>query len=616
MVFKNERGVTKLMMQTLRDKMKYIIIATGIAFAITIVVSWGMGGFKNSTQAEKGIVGIINGHKIQYRQFYMMLDQQIKQAQEQSGGQIDEYRLRSIRDQTWNQLVQEVLVGEEIQRLGFQATPQEIVFRLRNNPPEAIRAHEAFQTDGQFDVAKYHQALNDPQNYDVWRPLEYELLNQIPMEKLYRQILLSVLVTESEAREAYRLENEKVKVQYLFYDPSQIEIDSTAVSDADIVDYYNKNKDQDYKESEKRKIRYVLLEAKPSSEDSAQTWDEAREIAQLLQQGSDFEEFAREYSKDQGTAEKGGDLGFFGKGAMVKPFEDAAFSAKIRDIVGPVQSQFGLHIIQVLARKQEAGETQVHARHILLKFETGSDTYDDLKNQAQDLYEEIHRTKGKYFKEAVDRIGLTVQETPFFQKGRFIPGIGMAGRLNFEVFNNKKNWYSEPMYADENMVLFQISEIQKEHFKPLEEVKSQIRAKIEQEKKKDEAAMLCHKASQKIQSGKDMETISLEDSIKIEETDLFSLQSYISKIGRDAKFSGAAFRLHPGEISGPIEGERGSYIIRVTEKKEFDESTFESVKESKMQTLLQQKQQRAYMAWYNELQEKAKIQDFRDQFFN
>jgi len=604
------------MMQTLRKKMKYIIITTGVAFVATIIFSWGMGGFKDRSQAEQGIIGIVNGQKIQYRHFYMVLDQKVKEARELSGSQLDDYRLRSIREQTWNQMVQEILVAQEVQRLGIQATPQEIVFRLRNNPPETIRNHESFQTDGQFDIAKYHQALNDPQNYNIWLPLEYEMQNQIPMEKLYRQILASVRVTESEVKESYRIENEKVKTQYIFFDSNQIQLDSTAVSESDILAYFNEHKDEEYKEPEKRKINYLVLEAKPSSDDSTQTWDEAREILQLLQQGSDFEEFAREYSKDQGTAEKGGDLGFFGKGAMIKPFEDAAFSAKIRDIVGPVQSQFGLHIIQVLARKKEAGETKAHARHILLKFETSTDTYDNLKIKAENLYNEMKRTKGKHFKEVVERVGLTVQETPFFQKGRFIPGIGMAGRLNQAAFSKRKNWYSEPMNAEENIVLFQITEIQKERFKVLEDVQSRIRNKLELEKKKEEAALLCSLTSQKIKAGNDLETVAFEDSLTIKETDMFSLQSYISGIGRDAKFAGAAFQLQVGEVSEPVQGDRGSYIIRVTERNEIDESAFESIKQSKQQTLLQQKQQRVYMAWFNDLRDQAKIKDFRDQFYN
>jgi len=604
------------MMQTLRDKMKYIIITTGVAFVATIIFSWGMGGFKNRSQAEKGIIGIVNGQEIQYRHFYMVLDQQLKQAREQSGGQLDEYRIRSIREQTWNQMIQEILIAQEVRRLNIQATPQEVVFRLRNNPPEAIRNHESFQTDGKFDIAKYYQALNDPQNYNVWLPLEYEMQNQIPMEKLYRQILASVRVTESEARESYRLENEKVNVQYVFYDPNKVDLDSNAISEKEILNYYDKHKEEEFQEPEKRKIQYVLLETKPSSEDSTETWTEANDILRLLQEGADFEEFAREYSEDAGTAEKGGDLGFFGKGAMVKPFEEAAFSAKIRDIVGPVHSQFGLHIIQVLARKKEAGETQVHARHILLKFETSTDTYDDLKSKAEDLYNDVKRTKGKLFKEVFERVGMTVKETPFFQKGRFIPGIGMAARLNHSVFSEGRNWYSEPMYAGENIVLFQITDIQKERFRALEDVKPQIRNKLALEKKKEEAALLCDMASQKIDEGKDLETVAFEDSIEIKETGLFSLQSYILDVGRDAKFAGTAFQMKIGDVSKPIDGNKGSYIIRVIERNEIKDSDFEQVKESKMQTLLQQKQQRIYMAWFNNLKEKAKIEDYRDQFYN
>ena len=157
------------MMQTLRKYMKQIFWVVAIAFIATIVFSWGMGGFKDKGyQAQQGIIGIINGQKIQYQQFAMALDQEIENLKLQSGNQdISEYRIQSLRDQIWESIVQNILLTQEIDRLNIQASPDEIVFQLRNNPPEFIRSNEQFQTEGQFDMTKYQQALSDPRNYDA-----------------------------------------------------------------------------------------------------------------------------------------------------------------------------------------------------------------------------------------------------------------------------------------------------------------------------------------------------------------------------------------------------------------------------------------------------------------
>jgi parvulin-like peptidyl-prolyl isomerase len=82
------------------------------------------------------------------------------------------------------------------------------------------------------------------------------------------------------------------------------------------------------------------------------TEEEAQEIYQLLQEGADFAELARTRSKDTGSGANGGDLGWFGPGAMVPEFEQAAFGLEVGEISEPVQSEFGYHIIQLIARQE------------------------------------------------------------------------------------------------------------------------------------------------------------------------------------------------------------------------------------------------------------------------
>jgi peptidyl-prolyl cis-trans isomerase D len=605
------------MMQTLRKYMKHILWIVAVAFIATIVFSWGMGGFRNKgSEVESGIVGIINGQKIQYQQFLMLLTQDIETAKAQSGSEeLSEYRIRSIRDQVWQKIIRDVLLAKEIERLNIRASAEEVVFHLRYNPPDFIRSEEQFQTEGEFDMSKYQQALSDPRNYDAWIPVENMLRNMLPIQKLQQRVLATVRVTDSEVREAYRLENEKVNAKYLFFDPNSVSLENIEITDSEIQTHYE-NHQEDYKEPEKRKIQYILFEGKPSKEDSTQTLNDAQDILEQIQNGADFEELAEEYSEDTGTASKGGDLGFFGRGAMLKPFEEAAFSAKVREVVGPVKTQFGLHIIQVLARKIERGETQVHARHILLKYKTSPETFDALNEKAQYLYEEITSTKGKYFAELAEEEGLSIEETPLFQNSGFIPGIGMASHISRYTFQEKIGWVSQPMTSGENIILFRISDIQKSRIKPLEEVKTTIQRILTTEKQKDRAGELCRQVWEKIDKGVDFEESASEDSLEIVETGLFSLQSFVTGVGRDASFAGTAFRLRIGEVSQPVEGDRGYYLIKTIDRVEFDEKVFEAAKESQKETLFQKKQQMAYTAWFNSLREKADIKDYRDYYFN
>jgi parvulin-like peptidyl-prolyl isomerase len=109
----------------------------------------------------------------------------------------------------------------------------------------------------------------------------------------------------------------------------------------------------------RRKLMDALAADIPQTEEQVwarhilvETEVEANETYKLLQQGLDFAQLARTSSKDTGSGAMGGDLGWFGKGAMVAPFDEAAFSQEIGEIGQPVKSDFGYHIIQVLAREE------------------------------------------------------------------------------------------------------------------------------------------------------------------------------------------------------------------------------------------------------------------------
>ena len=603
------------MMQTLRKYMKHIMWITAVAFIATIVFSWGMGGFKGKKDAlERGIVGVIDGQKIQYRQFALAVDQEFQAFRERVPDQeLTDYRRNTIRNQVWERMVQEILFTKEIQRLGLEATPEEVVFQLRNNPPEFLKSTEQFLTDGQFDMAKYQQALNDPQNYDAWIPVENYLRAAIPIQKLQQHVLSTLRVTDAEVREAYSLENDRVNVRYMFFDPSNISLESIEISDSEIRAYY-KEHEEDYRMPEKRSIQYVLLEGIPSPDDSIQTWADAEDMIQQLNEGTDFIELAKE-SDDPGSADKGGDLGYFARGTMVPEFEDAVFSARRGEIIGPVLSEHGLHIIEALGSKWEDGEKKIHARHILIKFKTSSETYDDLYERAQYIYDEALQTKSDEFPDIVAEEGLELKESQPFQDGGFIPGIGLARRVCTYAFQNELGWISEPMGVDQNIIVFRISDIKKTHIRPMAEVESQIRSALEKEKQKAKSGEDCRIVWEKVERSATFDEAAVEASLEIKETGLFKLNAYISGIGRDQNFSGMAFRLDLDEISVPVEGEKGYYLLQAIERTGITEEAFAEAKDAEKERLLQSKQQTTYMAWYNALKENADIEDNREMFF-
>ena len=129
------------------------------------------------------------------------------------------------------------------------------------------------------------------------------------------------------------------------------------------------------------------------------------------------------------------------------------------------------------------------------------------------------------------------------------------------------------------------------------------------------AGELLSQVHQKILGGKSLSDAAKGDSLEVEETEEFKLNDYISDIGRELKFTAAAFKLQPGELSNPVEGMRGYYLIRLIEKNEADTSLYKTRKEDLSNQILQEKQQLLFSDWLTYLREKATIKDYRSDFF-
>ena len=161
------------------------------------------------------------------------------------------------------------------------------------------------------------------------------------------------VVTDDDARMEYMKTNLKAKADYVFFNASNYSESAEEPNEAEIKAYYNEHKD-DYFQNEKRVLDYVLLELKPTAGDSSAIIQQANELLQDAKDGKDFAQLAELYSQDPGSAEKGGDLGFFGRGQMIGEFEEASFNAEPGDLVGPIETSFGMHLISV-EEKRPAG---------------------------------------------------------------------------------------------------------------------------------------------------------------------------------------------------------------------------------------------------------------------
>ncbi len=597
------------LMNRMRQNTKVMLMILVVAFMLTIIIDWGMGGFK--TGGKRGVIASVNGDDITYDEYYQQYQAEVAAYREQTGADPESYQVSQIENRVYENLIQQRLMADIIGELKLTSTNAEITDAIWNNPPAVLRTNQAFlDSTGVFDINIYQAALNNPSADQFWAEVEKYLRSTIPMQKLSALLSYTQQVTDDDAKFEFMKTNQKAKVHYIFYNSANYQ-SVPEPTEEEISAYYNKHK-EDYKENEKRVLDYILLENKPTAADTQSTYNQAEDIMDELKNGGNFESLATIYSKDPGSAEKGGDLGYFSRTAMVKPFADAAFSAQKGEIVGPVKSQFGLHIIKVEDKKRENGEEKVKARHILLKFEPSPSTRDALREEAEYIAEYAKDSK---LNTVVTAESLQVNQTQPFEKGEYIPGIGMEKRINYFAYRSKIDAVSPVYDLDQGFLVATLVNIIPDHIKPLEDVKSSIITSLKAEKSMNKAKEQAQFTYEKIKSGKPFDQVAADDSLTIEETDFFNMTGYITKVGKEPAFAGAAFTLNVGEFSEPVKGTRGYYILQLIDKQEIKEEDFEKQKEQiKLQLAARYKQQ-VFGQWYEELKAKAHIKDFRELYF-
>ena len=607
------------LMTSMREKMHVVLWALLAMFILSMTIG-GLVGGANVLDILAGnvdprtTIAQINGEDISPDYFNQLVSQQLEQARS-NGQKLNDFQIRRARDTAWDNMLQDVLVSQEVKRLNISASNEEVMYHLENNPPPFLQQNPSFQTDGIFDWDKYRTALASPQG-DEWLPIESFMKNTyVPNFKLQKLLDESIIITERNIKNEFIKRNVNYTISGIHITSGKVPVEESEPSDSEIREEYNKSK-SDFKHDELRSVSYVSWKKEPAKNDSVSVQKLATAIYERAKEGEEFATLANEYSVDPGNqGTKGGDLGWFGKGQMVKEFEKAAFTAKKGEIIEPVKSNFGYHIIYVRDKKVENGEEKVLASHILLKIEISSTTLSNLKRDAT-LFSYDAQDNG--FSSAVSEHNLDiVNHKKMNEEGFSIKGLGgLRAAVRF-AFNNKVGDVSDILENDQYFSVFTLDTIISPGFKSYEEVQAQIKSTLKKTKVMAATLDEANKLLLSI-SGNDMklddaiDDDSELDAVKNESKQL--VQGFTS-IGRSNYVTGALLAAKPGEILGPLETARGHAIIELKEISVFDSTEYEVQKESIRKTIFNQKQNQFFQAWLDDLKENAEIVDNRKFYF-
>src|SRR6476660_4536767 len=230
-------------MQAFRNAAKPLMVVVALTFFAWLVVDLsGITG--NTGLLTKTSVGKVNGRSIDARTYQSVVQQSIDARQRQAPGALGLEDYQQIRDEVWEQFVQNTVLDAEYKRRGITVTEDEVAEAMRTSPPPEFQKIPEFQTDSQFDLAKYQRWLTSSVAQQYLPSLEAQYRDQIERSKLLRVVTADIYLSDAALWERYRDENETVKVGLTAIIPRNVVPDSAVpVSDAEVAGYYKAHLD-------------------------------------------------------------------------------------------------------------------------------------------------------------------------------------------------------------------------------------------------------------------------------------------------------------------------------------------------------------------------------------
>jgi peptidyl-prolyl cis-trans isomerase D len=662
-------------------------------------------------------VGTIKGESVQYQDYQRKVEELAEIFRSNTGqSQLDEESWVQVRQQTWETMVREKIMGDIYDRLGLAVSPDELFDMLQGNNIHPI-VQQIFTNpqSGVFDrsiVVNFLKNLEtgvSPEQRNYWLYLEKQILGERLQTKYNNLIGKALYVTNDEAQMNLELRNRNVSFEYIVLNYNTVADSQVVITDKDLRSYYSANPNE-FREEKSRQIEYITFSVVPSEADyaSAQRWIdnimedfaaatdnvqfvnsnsdvgfngnwfkrealseelgswifdenaqvggifgpyfennayklaklhasemmpdsvEARHIllransadeamlAQaladslkgLIERGNDFAALARQYSTDTGSAVTGGDLGWFGRGMMVKPFEEAAFNNKAGEVT-IVPSQFGLHIVQTTRRGGLSRQVQVA---ILERTVTPStQTYQSVYAKASKFVSE--NTTREKFDAAAEAENLTRKQAVVREDDRSIAGLETPRPLIRAAFDAKlnsivKNFDGSPIFEfGDNFVVATLTGITEEGTAPFETVKTRVELAVERQKKADILAAKIQKATE---GNSDMYSIAgtLNSSVNIASNINFNSFT-IPGVGMEPALIGTIVALESGMVSKPIKGNSGVFVAKVNSVEEGMETDVDGERSRLLQSL----GFRANAQTFEAHRDAAEIVDKRNKFF-
>jgi peptidyl-prolyl cis-trans isomerase D len=611
--------------------LKWSLAIVILAFIVLYIPSF----LKPDVAGNSDVVASVEGRDITVGRFRQAYQRQMQAYRTQFGGNVDERMLKQlgIDQRIVQQMIEEETALAEASRLGITATDQEVRARIASMP--------GLQENGQFiGEQRYRQLLQLQTPPLTVSDFEDQIRRAVTIEKLRAALTNWISVSDTEVDEEFRRRNEKVKLAVVSF-PADKFREGLDATDAELSAYYDAHKNE-LKIPEKRKVKYALVDMqairnkiaispddikryyedneqqystpeqvrashillKTEGKDDAAVKKQAEDLLAKAKSGADFAKLATQYSEDEASKVKGGDLDFFPKGQMVPEFDKAAFALKVGEISDLVKSQYGYHIIKVTEKKTAAKKSLDEVRAQIedqLKWERA-------QAEAQRVADEVAgklKTPADFDGYAKGR-GLTVGESSLFTREEPIAGIGMAPAVAERAFEMKDGEVSEAIRTQQGFAFITVTGRQDSYVPKLDEVKAKVRDEVLKKKAVDVARQKAAAIGAQMKTG-DFSAAAKAAGLDVKTTEFLARGGAIPDVGASPAVDAVAFKMQPNEISDPIVTDNGTVIVKVLERQDPAPADLASGKATLKTELLNETRNRFYASYMNKARDRMKV---------
>ena len=632
------------MLDFLRERKRSWVVLFLLMLVIVVFVLF-YGGKSLNEQAADEVVKI-NGEAVSRREFVLHFQRVIEQYRELFKGALTEQLIRDLKlkNQVLDELIQRRLLLQETRRLELEATEEEL--------SEAISRMPEFQVNGRFSKNRYLQIMRASRVTPG--QFEAERSEQIAMQRLYDLIQDAVSVTEEEAREQYRVQQERVNFSFIrlsagdfvaqvklteeeiknYYErnkdalkePLKVQVEYVSypfdrfgsqlkVTDKEIEEAYNLRWRTKFFEPRSLKLRHILVRI-PSGGDLKQKESAQQRAEAALQEaraGRDFASLAKKYS-DDASAPRGGDLGWVKSGQLFPAIEQALAGLKKGGMSRVVESPAGYHILKIEEVREEKTIGLKEATPEILRTLRAEKGKAEAARAAEADREKI--VSGADLAAIARQRGLTLEVTPYFGTLDVPRELSKVEALERAPFSLAVKELGPPIEAAISYVLLRVKDRKESTISPLEAVRSTIEKKINETKGLELARRKGQTLLEQLRKERDIQKLAKDQQLQVSETGWFQRNDDdIPKIGRlqEVRPENIALSQHQPVADRLYAQKETFYILAFKGSRGADMELFAKQQGRFMEQALAEKRRRAVARLVEDLKAKAKI-DIRPSF--